>query len=101
MDTSHHPPGIKLSFLSRLFSSFLFHLFLFRHSNSSGGGGDLATPTDAAVMITKWKKEGTDAFKFSLLRGNFRKYSAYGVFAFLILLVLDLIVESGTNAFIV
>jgi hypothetical protein len=66
-----------------------------------GGGGDLATPTDAAVMITKWKKEGTDGFVGSLTRGNFRKYSAYAVFAFLILLVLDLIVESGTNAFIV
>ena len=66
-----------------------------------GGGGDLATPTDAAIMITKWKNEGTDAFKSSLTRGNFRKYSAYGVFVFLILLVLDLIVESGANAFIV
>lgn len=66
-----------------------------------GGGGDLATPTDAAVMITKWKNEGTEAFKYSLFRGNFRKYSAYSVFVFLILLVLDLIVESGTNAFIV
>ena len=52
-------------------------------------------------MITKWKNEGTEAFKSSLLRGNFRKYSAYGVFVFLILLVLDLIVESGANAFIV
>lgn len=40
-------------------------------------------------------------FVGSLTRGNFRKYSAYGVFVFLILLVLDLIVESGTNAFIV
>jgi hypothetical protein len=66
-----------------------------------GGGGDLATPTDAAVMITKWKKEGTDGFVGSLTRGNFRKYSAYGVFVFLILLVLDLIIESGSNAFIV
>ena len=52
-------------------------------------------------MITKWKKEGTEAFKYSLFRGNFRKYSAYSVFVFLILLVLDLIIESGTNAFIV
>eukprot|EP00596_Hydrurales_sp_CCMP1899_P006209 CAMPEP_0119042806 /NCGR_PEP_ID=MMETSP1177-20130426/16174_1 /TAXON_ID=2985 /ORGANISM="Ochromonas sp, Strain CCMP1899" /LENGTH=221 /DNA_ID=CAMNT_0007009831 /DNA_START=259 /DNA_END=924 /DNA_ORIENTATION=+ len=67
----------------------------------AGGGGDLATPTDAAVMITKWKKEGTEGFVGSLTRGNFRKYSAYGVFVFLILLVLDLIVESGANAFIV
>ena len=73
-------------------------LFWFKYA---GGGGDLATPTDAAVMITKWKKEGTDAFKYSLFRGNFRKYSAYSVFVFLILLVLDLIVESGSNAFIV
>lgn len=67
----------------------------------TGGGGDLAAPTDAAIMITKWKKEGLEGFKNSLLRANFRKYSAYSVFAFLILLVLDLIVESGSNAFVV
>jgi hypothetical protein len=74
-----------------------YHYTNYHHQ---GGGGDLAAPTDAAVMITKWKKEGTDGFKGSLTRGQFRKYSAYGVFVFLILLVIDLIVESGSNAWL-
>lgn len=64
------------------------------------GGGDLCTPTDAAEVIASWKSGGIDAFKSTLLTATLRKYSAYVAFFFLIALVLDLIVESGINAFL-
>eukprot|EP01040_Poterioochromonas_malhamensis_P000240 gene240-251_t len=65
------------------------------------GGGDLASPTEANQFITRWKAEGgLDAFKNDLTAATTRKYAAYSVFFFLIAVVLDLIVESGINAFL-
>lgn len=66
----------------------------------SKGGGDLAAPQEAAQVIAAWKSGGVEAFKNSLLLATVRKYSAYSVFALLIALVLDLIIESGINAFL-
>lgn len=64
------------------------------------GGGDLASPTEANQFITRWTKEGLEAFKSDLTAATTRKYAAYSVFFFLIAVVLDLIVESGINAFL-
>lgn len=67
----------------------------------NGGGGELAAPQDATTKLQKWRAEGgLEAFKSDLLVATFKKYSAYAFFAFLILLVIDLVVESGTNAFL-
>lgn len=66
----------------------------------AGGGGDLAAPGEAQAMVSRWKTDGLDSFKGDLLKATVKKYSAYVVFAFLIALVLDLIVESGINAFL-
>lgn len=68
----------------------------------SEGGGDLAAPGKATELITSWKdpENGLQKFKTDLLVANAKKWSAFGVFFFLIVLVLDLIVESGTNAFL-
>jgi hypothetical protein len=44
--------------------------------------------------------DGINKFKNDLLVANAKKYSAYAVFGFLILLVIDLVVESGRNAFL-
>jgi hypothetical protein len=63
--------------------------------------GDLAAPGPATKMLQSWKQaDGIEAFKKDLLVSNVRKFSAFAVFFFLIALVLDLIVESGQNAFL-
>lgn len=64
------------------------------------GGGEMANPTDFQTIFDGWKESGLDGFKSDLLSAQLRKYSAYFVFFFLIALVLDLVVESGTNAFL-
>lgn len=67
----------------------------------SKGGGDLASPTEAKQFISKWLGEGgIEAFKSDLTVATTKKYAAYAVFLFLIAVVLDLIVESGLNAFL-
>eukprot|EP00597_Dinobryon_sp_UTEXLB2267_P000368 CAMPEP_0170074062 /NCGR_PEP_ID=MMETSP0019_2-20121128/11406_1 /TAXON_ID=98059 /ORGANISM="Dinobryon sp., Strain UTEXLB2267" /LENGTH=118 /DNA_ID=CAMNT_0010284069 /DNA_START=404 /DNA_END=760 /DNA_ORIENTATION=+ len=66
------------------------------------GGGDLASPVETEEMMKAWQSApdgGLEGFKSALLAANARKYSAYGVFFFLIALVFDLIIESGQNAF--
>jgi hypothetical protein len=70
------------------------------YSALSKGGGDLAAPQEVDSMIKKWKAEGLEAFKQDLLAASLRKYSAYIVFGMLIALVIDLIIESGANAFL-
>jgi hypothetical protein len=66
------------------------------------GGGDMASPVVAEELLAGWRGEGgVDQFASDLLKATLAKYSAYAVFAFLIALVLDLIVESGINAFAV
>ena len=67
---------------------------------ASGGGGDLAPPQVVEARLKEWRGPGgIEKFKSDLLSANLKKLSAFGVFAFLILLVLDLVVESGINAF--
>lgn len=64
------------------------------------GGGDMASPLTAAELVASWKgPQGLSKFSGDLLAANAKKFSAYGVFLFLIALVIDLIVESGRNAF--
>ena len=68
------------------------------HECFSGGGGDLAAPQIAEPMLNNWRNEGgIESFKSDLLSATLKRYSAYSVFVFLILLVLDLIIESGVQ----
>ena len=66
----------------------------------SEGGGDLASPVQFKRILDEWTYTGIEGFKKSLTLGQARKYSAIGVFFFLIALVIDLIFESGINAFL-
>ena len=67
----------------------------------NGGGGDLAAPSDAVQKLQKWRGEnGIEEFKSDLLVSTFKKYSAYIFFFGLIALVFDLIIETGSNAFL-
>jgi hypothetical protein len=66
----------------------------------SGGAGDLLAPEQVSSGITELKTNGLDGFQSLLNVATAKKLSAYGVFAFLIALVLDLIVESGSNAWL-
>lgn len=66
----------------------------------SEGGGDLASPTIAAALVQSWKAPGgIDKFKNALLLANSKKLVALSFFAFLILLVIDLVAESAQYAF--
>mmetsp|Transcript_36163 Transcript_36163/g.47697 ORF Transcript_36163/g.47697 Transcript_36163/m.47697 type:complete len:247 (+) Transcript_36163:87-827(+) len=64
------------------------------------GGGSFVSPDQALEVVQQWKEEGPQAFARSLQAATLKKYSAYIVFAFLIGLVLDLIVDSGVQAFL-
>eukprot|EP01038_Epipyxis_sp_PR26KG_P009627 gene9627-12963_t len=78
----------------------------------SGGGGDLASPVTYEQFKNDWQNidvnnkvanvdlSSVDRFTSALLLANSKRYAAYGVFFFLIALVLDLIIESGINAFL-
>lgn len=66
----------------------------------AGGAGDLLAPEQVSAGIAVLKTNGVDGFQSLLSVATAKKLSAYGVFAFLIALVLDLIVESGTNAWL-
>ncbi len=64
----------------------------------TNGSGDLANPNDIRDKLTAWREDDTlNAFKSDLTKSNSAKFSAYAVFAFLIGIVLDLIIESGLN----
>ena len=63
------------------------------------GGPGLAAPTAATEAAARWKTGGVTAFANDLLRASATKFSAYAFFAFLIIITLDLIVESGLMAF--
>ena len=68
---------------------------------ASGGGGDLAPPQVVEARVREWRGPGgIEKFKNDLLSANLKKLAAFGVFAFLILLVFDLVIESGMNAFL-
>lgn len=74
----------------------------------SGGGGDLVAPQTFSATSSNWLTRDSagkftvdiDQFKVDLLQSSLKKYSAFAVFFLLIALVLDLIVESGINAFL-
>ena len=67
------------------------------------GGGDLVAPRNLNEAVTRWRAEGgdpLDQFSSDLLQATAKKYSAYSAFFLLLALVVDLIVESGVNAFL-
>jgi len=67
----------------------------------SGGNGDLVSPEDVTTTITKWKADPSlESFKSDLTLALAKKSAALLVFVGLIALVVDLIVESGLNAFV-
>lgn len=66
----------------------------------SAGAGSFMAPNEYLERSTAWKKDGIAGFEADLFKSSAKKLSAYSVFAFLIFLVLDLIVESGVNAFV-
>jgi hypothetical protein len=68
----------------------------------SKGGGDCANPGEAVEMMKTWQDpaSGLDKWKNDVQTANLKKYSAYAVFFFLIAVVLDLVVESGINAWL-
>jgi hypothetical protein len=104
--------GVKTSYMSQLgyLEREAFYkalpegnpLALFAAFDALGeGGGDLAAPQRVEAIAEGWKGEGGQVqFAADLASANVRKYSAYAVFFFLIALVIDLIVESGANAFL-
>ena len=68
---------------------------------AGGGASTVASPDEFKSKIASWKESnGLEAFKSDLFKASLKKYSAFAVFAFLIFLVLDLIVESGIDAFL-
>jgi hypothetical protein len=67
---------------------------------SGGGGSDVVSPEGIQEKINSWKLDKLSSFKSELLKSSLKKQSAYLVFVFLIGLVLDLIIESGINAFL-
>lgn len=67
----------------------------------SSGNGDFVSPEDAEAALARWRGEGgLNSFKTDLTVGLIKKLSSYLVFVGLIALVVDLIVESGLNAFL-
>ena len=66
----------------------------------SGGTADIVAPSQIEPKLQQLKDGGLLAFQSMLLQSTLKRLSAYFVFAFLIFLVLDLIVETGTNAFL-
>lgn len=68
---------------------------------AGGGASTVASPDEFKLKIASWKEsDGLETFKSDLLKAALKRYSAFAVFAFLILLVLDLIIESGSDAFL-
>jgi hypothetical protein len=67
------------------------------------GGADLAAPNEANAKFSVWQSEAQagkyDSFKGALFTAYAKKLSAFTVFAGLIALVLDLIFESGMDAY--
>jgi len=62
----------------------------------SGGGGDLASPQAAELLLKKWRAEdGLENFKTDLTVANTKRFTAYSAFVFLLYIVIDLIIESG------
>lgn len=64
----------------------------------SGGAGDLIAPDILSTKMDQLK--GLDDFQSQLRAATLQKTSAYAVFAFLMALILDFIVESGINAWL-
>jgi len=66
----------------------------------SQGAGTLCAPSQYSASIEKWRAGGIDVFNNDFTVSQLKKKVAFASFAFLIVLVIDLIVESGANAFL-
>ena len=68
---------------------------------SGGGGSAVASPADYRSKIQEWRSnQSLDGFSTELLKAAAKKYSAYLVFGLLVALVVDLVIESGLDAFV-
>lgn len=68
---------------------------------TGGGSSSVASPKIVAEVTAKWKAElpALDAFVEDLSKAQISKIAGFSGLAFLIILVLDLIIESGMTAF--
>ncbi len=66
----------------------------------TAGGGSLIAPSKYDESLKKWRSEGVESFCNDLFAAASKRFAAYGALLFLILLVFDLIIESGVNAFL-
>ena len=65
----------------------------------SGGSGKAVDYETADAKVAVWKQQGVVAFSEDLAKAMLSKASSYFVLAFLLLFTLDIIVETGINAF--
>ena len=92
---------LKQSNKTNNFIHFSHILFIIVFDAMASGNGDLISQVSADLQIQKWKQvNGIEEFKKDLLISALKKGSAYLTFVGLITLVVDLIVESGMNAFL-
>lgn len=72
----------------------------------SGGGGKCINPDQVDEKVQTWRMAGTSndaelsVFAADLQKATISKLSAYGTLFFLLFVTLDLIVETGINAFL-
>lgn len=67
----------------------------------ASGSGNLCTPGDYDRCIAEWRSPGgLESFSGALVKASTKRLSAYAFFAFLIGLVIDLIAETGSTAFL-
>jgi len=67
---------------------------------AGGGSSFVVAPSAFQALSQKWKAEGVESFVSDLNKSQIGKLSGYGGLAFLVLLVIDLVIETGTNAFL-
>jgi hypothetical protein len=67
---------------------------------AGGGSSFVVAPSAFQALSQKWKAEGVESFVSDLNKSQIGKLSGYGGLAFLVLLVIDLVVETGSNAFL-
>ena len=66
----------------------------------AGGAGELLAPDTVANGIAELKSKGLSGFQYLLSVATAKKLSAYSVFALLIALIMDLVIESGKKMII-
>ena len=67
---------------------------------TGGGSSFVTTPSRVKELSAKWKAEGLDSFVSDLTKTQVGRVGGFAGLAFLIALIIDLVVESGFNAFL-